>query len=1215
MRPFGWVICWGALAWAAQPALPLRAEAPRPNIVHIFADDFGWGSVGFNGQVDIETPNLDALALGGMKLTNAYSAPVCAPSRAMLYTGFHQGHAVIDGNDALSGGDSFRSEDVMTGQVLKSAGYSTGVFGKWGFGSTQGSFSTPPTINSPSSLPNNHGFDEFYGYLNHGAAHDYFFRWMWQTNAGAPNGMSVTTNNGGPGGSAQYTHDLIAARSEQYLAAHAGDAQPFYMQVNYTIPHTDIEDIASAPGGYGIYAGKPGWSNDQKAYAAMITRMDASIGSLISRLDDPNGDGLSTDSVLSNTLVLFTSDNGGDRGTVAQPTPELVDFFDANGPFRGGKFTTYEGGIHMPAVAYWPGTIAPASTSDYRTDLADFMATAADLAGAETPVGVDGTSIAPSLTGAGRQRQREYLVFEHQGSRGAGDALPTRFAVVRQDGMKLIFYGDESRELYDLNADPTEQAPLNLSNPANAAIAADLYAGAVAEGALRGVVQFRSYSGPSGGHVQDDSSWIGAGRPNGYWSATIANSGATPRIAYATADVTTLGVDVRGQTALQVVDVHAGSTLLGRNEVRISANGRVDLSGGTLASSRWVNIRAGGELRGQGTVVGDVYNEGLASPGRHSDALAWPIAPPPPLPPMSLDTGVTTAVNFNFAGVQDDVPLLATSTLHQYVEVSQGLDFGPGIQPKLGNGGTDAGNEFNIMGQTGASLAAAIANGDFVSFEVDAIAGAGVIPASVSFRVWRNGGSAAKNFAILSSVDGFTAEAALTQAMYTDTGSGAQHTLTASLPAIEAVTEPIEYRLYLWGASDGGGNTHVNLASLGARFVAVPTLEFDFSGVQDVAPLTALKRQDANLHLAAGLHFGPGVSASGANNAGNEFHVAGFSTGGDLQSALDGGDYLSFAVQPVQGIAMYPDSVSFKLWRQGSDSATDYAVFSSVGGFAAGQQLAQGQYTSVSAGNQVTITGSFAAAQPTTDAVEFRLYGWNAATSLDSTHVVAASMRARFASVVGSPIDPTGNLAVQGDLFHLAGGVISIDLGGDSPGVDYDSISVLGHVELEGGLTVSLANIGGSPFTPALGDSFDVITATQGVAGEFANATLPALGVDYQWNLSYLPNAVRLSVLSSADFNRDGVVDGGDLSKWQTGVGLASGAKNADGDANGDGAVDGADFLAWQRQQGLTSGLSEPAASVPEPPASVTVTALAMAAAWLARKPPRSQSRSVPNGS
>jgi arylsulfatase A-like enzyme len=1122
--------CLAALVAATLPALRLRAQAPRPNIVHLYADDLGWGSVGFNGQTQIATPNIDALASGGMSLLNAYAATVCSSSRASFYTGFHSGHANVDGNSELTQG--FRADEIMTPQVLAPAGYTSAVFGKWGFGATGGT--SNPVIDVPQSLPTNHGFDEFYGYLNHGAAQNYFYPFMWQS---VPNPNPALPPNIVRVSNSQYSHDVFAAKSEQFVADHADDPDPFYLEVAYTIPHYDIDAIASAPGGYGQYAAMP-WTNQQKAYAAMITRMDASIGALMDRLDDPNGDNNTSDSILDNTLVIFTSDNGP---TVDDATP--MDFFDANGVYRGGKFEVFEGGIHVPGAAYWRNTIAPGSTSAYRTDLADFLATAADLAGVEAPVGIDGTSIAPILTGEGRMRERDYLVFEHQGSDGADpETRIGRWAVIRQDGKKLIRYDNESSALYDLATDPDENSPLSLG--ANAALVAELEAYAIAEGVTRGVVQYRTWSGPGGGELHTAQHWQSPTSPDGYWSAVVRNSSASPAIAHVSTDVETLGVEVRGESAEQVVEVHSGRTLSGRNEVRVGANGRIDLNGGTLATNRWVNVRASGEVRGHGTVAGNVYNEGTMAPGRQSYSPAWPVAEPPALPPINLNTGTVTAVNFDFTGIQDDVPVSQTTTISQYLELTHGLDFGPSVGPRWGAGGTDEGDELNVIGHTASSLAAAKTAGDYVTFTVNPVAGAGMVPTSVSFRLWRNGGASARNFAILSSVDGFNA--VLNQATYTDTGIAAQHTLTANIPAVadaDAFSTPIEYRLYAWGATAATGGTHVNLASLNARFVAVPTLEFNFNGVQDNAPLTALRRQTANLTLTAGLNFGPGLAPRGpghATNAGNEFNVTGFSIGSTMDSALVGDDYLSFAVQPVAGMAMFPDSVSFKIWRQASGSATDYALFSSVGGFSDGQQLSTAHLTTTGSGNQHTVIGSFAGAPPTTDAVEFRLYGWNAATSTDSTHVVGASMRARFASVVGTPIDPTGQLTVQGDLYHLDGGLISIDLGGISPGVDYDSIDVLGKLELEGDLAIALADVGETQYAPTLGDTFTILTATQGITGQFDVVTLPELANGLDWQVEYLSNSVQLSVYVPGDFNYDGNVDTADYVSWRKFDGTAT---------------------------------------------------------------------------
>ena len=204
-----------------------------------------------------------------------------------------------------------------------------------------------------------------------------------------------------------------------------------------------------------------------------------------------------------------------------------------------------------------------------------------------------------------------------------------------------------------------------------------------------------------------------------------------------------------------------GKTLTGINEVRVGNHGRIDLAGGAVSTIRWVNVKAGGQITGQGSVHGDVYNAGTIAPGCTNDTPAWPVATPPALPSANLNTGVVTAAAFNFSGVQDDVPVNQTSTLSPYLELSHGLDFGPSVGPRWGGGGTDKGNELNTIGQNASSLSQAITNGDYLTFTVNPVSGAGIIPNRVSFNLWRNGSAAAQNFAILSSVGGFTAGAVL----------------------------------------------------------------------------------------------------------------------------------------------------------------------------------------------------------------------------------------------------------------------------------------------------------------------------------------------------------------------------------------------------------------------------------------------------------------------
>src|SRR5262249_34552533 len=190
-------------------------------------------------------------------------------------------------------------------------------------------------------------------------------------------------------------------------------------------------------------------------------------------------------------------------------------------------------------------------------------------------------------------------------------------------------------------------------------------------------------------------------------------------IAQVPTDVTTLGIEVKGTTAMQVVHVQSGKTLTGLNEVRVGNHGRIDLDSGTVASSRWVNIKSGGQIIGQGTITGDVYNQGTLSPGRTADATGLPNAPPPARPASNLSTGVVSAVAFNFSGIQDDVPISQTSTKSQYLELTHGLDFGPSIGPRWGGGGTDQGNELNTIGENASSLAQAITNGDYITFTVN----------------------------------------------------------------------------------------------------------------------------------------------------------------------------------------------------------------------------------------------------------------------------------------------------------------------------------------------------------------------------------------------------------------------------------------------------------------------------------------------------------------
>ncbi|MCO6044667.1 sulfatase-like hydrolase/transferase [Aeoliella sp. ICT_H6.2] len=615
-------------------AYPEFASSQAPNIVHIFADDLGYGSVGFNGQSQIQTPNLDALAIQGMRFTNSYAATVCGPSRAMLYSGFHNGHTLVDSNANLNG-DVFRSEGQMVGDYLQSAGYSTAVFGKWGFGGTGSGgdgLKPNPVVDGPNSIPTAQGFQSFYGYLDHARAHSYRVDSLWTTEepadddldgidevgekyqANADHGLWLEkTGNNSSNLNVNYSADLVTQKSLEYIESHAGSGQPFYLQYASTIPHFDIDALRNYPGWFDAYNGVPGaasWNDDQKAYAAMITRLDDAVGQLVAKLDDPDGDGNNSDSVLENTLILFSSDNGP---TAEDGSP--INFFDAAGGKRGGKRDLWDGGINTPSFAYWKGTIGPGQVSERYTDLPDFMPTALELAGTRGPVGLDGVSLLHELTGQGIDRAKDYIIQEHhEGSGPDPDGKSGRWAIIKDD-FKLIKYSDGTLRLYNLETDPDENNELSLQDSANLTLVSKLQAIALAEGVEQSdsySVKFHNWQGADGGRVADAGNWTGTDAPAEYWSALLANTAGTAHTAIVDENVTTLGFEVRGNggRASQTVTVEAGSVLEGRNEVRISAYGVLELQQATLRSVRWVDVLENGQLSGDGQVDADLYNAG-----------------------------------------------------------------------------------------------------------------------------------------------------------------------------------------------------------------------------------------------------------------------------------------------------------------------------------------------------------------------------------------------------------------------------------------------------------------------------------------------------------------------------------------------------------------------------------------------------------------------------
>lgn len=402
---------------------PLLAQpVEKNNFVLIVLDDCGYGDFGCFGQELIRTPHIDALAGQGAQFTDFYcGAPVCAPSRCVLMTGLHGGHAAIRAN---AGTAPLRDDDRTLAEVLKSAGYRTGGFGKWGLGDA-----------GTAGAPTKQGFDEFYGYLHQVHAHTYYPEFLWDNERRADLG-------------GKYSAELIAERSFQFLERQRKGGDPFFLYACYTLPHAKFEGPDTNP-----YQDRP-WPEAAKHYAAMMTRADGYVGRLMAMLKEK---GLERD-----TVVMVTSDNGAHSGM-----EKGFELFRSNGTLRGEKGTVYEGGIRVPCVVRWPGRVKPGLVSSAPWGFVDILPTFAELAGARAPEGLDGISMVGHLRGGAAPARPVMYWEQNQFNVPQQKWVPSGHSRALRDGKwKAVRKADGAVELYDLATDRSERTDLAQQQPA-----------------------------------------------------------------------------------------------------------------------------------------------------------------------------------------------------------------------------------------------------------------------------------------------------------------------------------------------------------------------------------------------------------------------------------------------------------------------------------------------------------------------------------------------------------------------------------------------------------------------------------------------------------------------------------------------------------------------------------------------------------------------------
>ena len=442
------------------------AEPRRPNVVFVIADDLGYGDIGCFGQTKIRTPHIDQLATEGMRLTQHYSGnAVCAPSRCVLMTGKHPGHAFIRNNRSTppEGQYPIPADTVTLMKLFRDLGYATGGFGKWGLGGPES-----------TGQPMQQGFTRWFGYYCQGVAHNHYPTYLWDNDRKFPlKNPELSAHQKLPPGAdvndpasyakytgTQFAMDLITDEAVKFVRA--SKDRPFFLYFPTIIPHLALQVPEDSLAEYKDafpevpYDGGGGYlphRTPRAAYAAMVTRMDRHVGQIVQQVKDLGLEG--------NTIFVFTSDNGPLYNKFAG-TDE--GFFNSAGGLRGRKGSLYEGGFREPTVIAWKGHIAAGSTSDRVTGFEDWIPTLLELAGAKekTPAGLDGISFAPTLAGQSQPSRpflyREFPAYGGQQMARIGDWKGVRQNLMPQAGKKAKTNAKPNLaiELYNLKTDPKE---------------------------------------------------------------------------------------------------------------------------------------------------------------------------------------------------------------------------------------------------------------------------------------------------------------------------------------------------------------------------------------------------------------------------------------------------------------------------------------------------------------------------------------------------------------------------------------------------------------------------------------------------------------------------------------------------------------------------------------------------------------------------------------
>ncbi len=421
-----------------------RPPAPRrPCIIFIQCDGLGYGDLSCYRQTKFQTPNLDRLATNGIRFTSYYAGNAASsPASAALMLGREPAHLKQRADVIVP----LAADDITVAQLLEQSGYHTALIGEWFLGG-----------DGTSGAPWKKGFDEFAGYLDPDGAENYYADYLWSYTPARTPGPTDNHQGAHPdrnmlyanadGKKGLYIPDLLTTAVQNFIRSNQPDQfnrhRPFFLSLNCTIARPGTGNTMPVPTD-APYSDEA-WPQPEKDRAAMITRLDSYIGQLLEQLRNLN--------IESNTVIFFSSDTGPQPGGGVDPK-----FFRSAGPFRGGRGDLYEGGLRVPMIVYWPGTIRAGQFSDFSWAAWDFLPTALQIALREPPKNIDGISVLPTLLGQTQTNRHEFFSWELRGRELAQ-------AVRRGDWKIVRSKAGDKWELYNLKTDPGETQDVADKNP------------------------------------------------------------------------------------------------------------------------------------------------------------------------------------------------------------------------------------------------------------------------------------------------------------------------------------------------------------------------------------------------------------------------------------------------------------------------------------------------------------------------------------------------------------------------------------------------------------------------------------------------------------------------------------------------------------------------------------------------------------------------------